>query len=78
MCKRLDADVYVFGALGRDYAVVEDFEAAGVRAVFQEYVHPRYPQLHGEFVPYLSIVDLLFNCGPESLEILMSGQVEII
>jgi len=74
MCRRLDADVYVFGALGRDYAVVEDFEAAGVRAVFQEYQHPQYPQLHGHFVPYLSIIDLLFNCGPKSLDILMAGQ----
>jgi len=74
MCRQLGADVYVFGALGHDYAVVEDFEAAAVRAVFQDYRHPRYPQLHGEFVPNLSIVDLLFNCGPRSLEILMAGQ----
>ena len=29
-----------------------------------------YQQLYGPFLPDLSIVDLLFNCGPESLEIL--------
>ena len=75
MCKKLGADSYVFGALGRDYAKVADFERAGIKVVFQDYKHPIYPQLHGDFVPYLSIVDLIFNCGERSLDILMSGNV---
>jgi len=29
-----------------------------------------YAQLHGAFVPYLSIVDLVFNCGAESMAVL--------
>jgi hypothetical protein len=33
-------------------------------------VHPVYPQLHGDFVPYLSIVDLIFNCGAASMAVL--------
>jgi hypothetical protein len=78
MCKRLGADVYIFGALGRDYAKVEEFAAAGVRVVFQDYRHPVYPQLHGAFEPYLSVVDLLFNCGPASLDVLMSGQEAVV
>jgi len=77
MCRELGADVYVFGALGSEYADVRAFEAAGVRVIFQEYRHPAYPQLHGPFVPYLSIIDLLFNCGPQSREILLSGQEPI-
>jgi hypothetical protein len=74
MCRKLDADVYVFGALGRDYADVDAFRAAGVEPVFQDYRHPEYPQLHGAFEPYLSVVDLLFNCGPGSLDVIVSGQ----
>jgi hypothetical protein len=74
MCRQLDASVYIFGALGRDYANLDEFDAAGVDIVFQDYRHPEYPQLHGPFVPNLSIVDLLFNCGPNSLDVLMSGQ----
>ncbi len=74
MCKQLGADYYIFGAMGRSYAKVEDFENAGTKVVFQEYKHPTYPQLHGDFVPYLSVIDLLFNCGPRSLEIVLSGQ----
>ena len=74
MCTTLEASVYVFGALGRDYADLQAFRRAGVAVRFQDYRHPVYPQLHGEFVPYLSVIDLVLNCGPDSLEILMNGQ----
>ncbi len=77
MCRKLGAKTYIFGALGRDYAQVTDFERAGVDVIFQDYRHPQYPQLHGDFIPYLSIVDLLFNCGPKSLEVLMQNQEAI-
>jgi hypothetical protein len=73
MCVQLKADVYVFGAQGRDYADVESFRAARVVPYFQEYRHPQYRQLHGEFKPYMSVIDLLFNEGPRSREIVMSG-----
>jgi hypothetical protein len=73
MCVQLKADVYIFGAQGRDYADVESFHARGVVPYFQEYRHPQYRQLHGEFKPYMSIIDLLFNEGPRSREIVMSG-----
>jgi len=73
MCVQLKADVYVFGAQGRDYANVESFRAAGVEPYFQDYRHPQYKQLHGEFKPYMSVIDLLFNEGPRSRDIVMSG-----
>lgn len=75
MCKQLGSDVYIFGALGRDYAQVEDFEAAGIRVMFQDYQHPIYPQQYEGFISHLSIIDLLFNCGDESLDILMRGNI---
>jgi len=73
MCVQLKADFYVFGAQGRDYANVEGFRAAGVEPYFQDYRHPQYRQLHGEFKPYMSVIDLLFNEGPRSRDIVMSG-----
>jgi hypothetical protein len=75
MCQKMGAKLYVFGAGGRDYAQEEDFTAAGIEVCFQEYVHPVYPQLHGDFIGGSSIVDLLFNCGDRSLEILMEGNI---
>ena len=75
MCETMGAEMYIFGAGGRDYAQEEDFRAAGIELCFQEYVHPEYPQLHGEFIAGSSIVDLLFNCGDNSLDILMEGNI---
>ncbi len=73
MCVQLKANVYVFGSQGRDYADVEKFRDHGIEPVFQSYRHPVYRQLHGEFKPYMSVIDLLFNEGPRSREILLSG-----
>ena len=76
MCVQLGADTYIFGSEGRNYAEVQDFYKEGVIPVFQSYSHPNYPQFHGEFQSHLSVIDLLFNCGSDSLEILMSGNVD--
>lgn len=76
MCRQLGAEIYIFGAQGRDYADRDAFAKGGVLPLFQDYCHPVYPQLHGAFAPYMSILDLLFNCGEASLDILMSGNVD--
>ncbi|MBU1042421.1 MAG: WbqC family protein [Proteobacteria bacterium] len=71
---RLGGTVFYEGAAGRDYIEETLFEARGMRLEYQDYRHPVYTQLHGEFVPYLSVVDLLFNHGPNSLSILLRSQ----
>lgn len=75
MCRQIGATTYIFGAHGREYADRTAFEAEGVNLYFQDYTHPEYPQLSGKFEPYMSIVDLLFNCGDESLDVLTSGNL---
>ena len=75
MCTQVAASDYIFGAMGQNYADVKAFEKAKVNVHFQDYKHPVYGQLHGDFAPYLSITDLLFNCGDESLDILLSGNI---
>jgi len=75
MCRKLGASMYIFGAQGRNYADVASFAAAGIEVRFQDYQHPHYPQQHGAFEPFMSVLDLLFNAGPESARILMSGNV---
>ena len=74
LCKKVGATSYIFGAKGRSYADVKAFEAAGVRPHFQQYIPQPYKQLHTKtFVPDLSVIDLLMNEGPRSLEIIMRG-----
>lgn len=75
MCKKLGADLYIFGTLGKDYAEKEKFARQGIKIHFQDYKHPVYSQLHGKFLPYMSIIDLLFNCGDKSLEILREANI---
>ncbi len=76
MCHKLGAEVYIFGAQGKDYTDEVAFREAGITLIFQDYSHPVYPQLHGNFQSHLSIIDLLFNCGDDSLDILMSGNLD--
>ncbi len=75
ICLKCNANTYIFGEMGKNYADVSAFEVAGINIIFQEYIHPVYPQLYGTFTSNLGILDLLFNCGNESKDILMSGNV---
>lgn len=72
--RAVDGDAYYTGAYAtQTYLDAALFEKAGIRLVIQDWKAPRYPQLHGDFVPDLSILDLLLHCGPESLKILLEG-----
>ena len=70
ICKLFNADVFYEGISGKNYLDEEYFMEQGIRIEYQDYKHPVYQQLYGDFIPYLSVVDLLFNCGDESLSIL--------
>jgi|TARA_B110000027_G_C16070685_1_gene278911 hypothetical protein len=41
---------------------------------FQNLNHPSYNQLYGKFIPYMSVIDLIFNEGPKSLSIIREGR----
>lgn len=75
MCLQLKSDVYIFGSMGKDYADTDKFNRVNVVPVFQDYIHPEYNQLHGKYAPYMSTIDLIFNEGSKSLEIIMSGNI---
>lgn len=77
MCRKLNASTYIFGGEGKNYADVAAFKAAGIEPRFQEYVHPTYPQLWGEFAPRMSVLDLVMNCGPTSLSILTNQVCDV-
>jgi hypothetical protein len=76
ICGSLGADQYI-SPLGSAVYLLEEGNVLvdkGVEVVFQHYEHPRYWQLFPPFQPYASIVDLVFNEGERSLEILRSGR----
>lgn len=67
ICKAIGADTYFSGrGASVEYLDRERFAENGVSIVFQDFQHPVYPQCNStEFVPGISVLDLLFNCGIE-------------
>lgn len=63
LVQAVGGNVYVSGPSGRDYLDTSIFERAGVKVQFQQFHHPVYPQLYGDFISGLSVVDLLMNVG---------------
>lgn len=71
--KRLGCTKYLSGVGARDYYVPEIYEKAGIEVIWQDFVHPVYKQQYDEFIPYLSSIDLLFNCGIEESRKILRG-----
>ncbi len=68
MCRAVDADRYLSNEGARDYVDEARMASAGIEHYWQDFKHPTYDQGHA-FVPGLSIIDLLFNVGPEAARI---------
>lgn len=73
LVKAVGGTAYLSGTGGFKYQDVQAFEAAGIEVLRSRSSFPEYPQQWGEFVPGLSIIDLLLNCGPDSLSYLGHG-----
>lgn len=61
LCQHVEASIYLSGPMGKDYLQEDDFIASDIRLVYHDYVHPIYPQLHGRFLPAMSIIDYWMN-----------------
>lgn len=55
--------VYLSGPGAKAYHEDAPFSRAGLTVAWQDFHHPVYQQQHGSFIPYLSCIDLFFNCG---------------
>jgi len=64
--KKLDGDTYLSGSGGRNYLDEALFKKEKIGILYYKYSSFIYPQLWGRFIPNLSILDLLFNCGSEA------------
>jgi hypothetical protein len=66
ICQQAGATRYLSGPAARDYIRPELFAAAGITLEYADYSgYPEYPQLYPPFAHGVSVLDLLFNVGPE-------------
>ena len=69
ICKQAGAKEYISGPLAKDYIVKDKFDEADIRLTWMNYDdYLEYPQLHGDFVHKVSILDVLFNCGKKTID----------
>ncbi len=73
--KQLGCTKYLSGVGARDYYKPELYKEAGIDVIWQKFEHPVYRQEYGDFIPYLSSIDLLFNCGVEESRKILRGKV---
>ena len=74
LCVKLESTEYLSPPGSRNYLdESESFEKHGIPVSYFKYDHPVYRQRFGDFLPYMSVIDLLFNEGPESLSIIRTG-----
>jgi hypothetical protein len=75
ICKSVRAECYLSPLGSKVYIEENDsFRQNNIELEYQNFEHPIYTQLHGDFIPSLSVIDLLFNEGERSLEIIRSGR----
>jgi len=67
MCKHFEADHYLSGPAAKDYIEPEKFEEADIALEYKDYSgYPEYNQLYPPFDHYVTVLDVIFNCGPEA------------
>jgi hypothetical protein len=72
VARALDASAYLSGSGGgREYTEEAVLGEHGIELRFDEFEYPHYEQLWGDFEPNLSVLDVLFNCGRGSRELIL-------
>jgi hypothetical protein len=70
ICQHVGATTYLSGILGKEYLDEDLFNESGIKIIYENFIHPIYKQLGNNFLPNMSIIDLLFNEGPNSGELI--------
>jgi hypothetical protein len=67
ICRAVGGDVYFSGPGGANYMEMPLFDDAGIQVRWQDFKPPTYEQQFPDagFIPNLSVVDALLNCGPD-------------
>lgn len=75
ICQKLNATHYLTGDAAQAYLDLSLFDQAAITVDYHGYQHPYYQQLYPPFIPYMSVIDLIFNHGDDSLSILSGDKI---
>jgi hypothetical protein len=73
VCKKLGDSRFLVQRAARKYYDALHLASAGIQVVDFKPISPVYPQLWGSFIPNLSALDLILNCGPKAHDIMIQG-----
>ena len=76
LCKKLNADTYLSGEQAKTYVDLSKFKSNNLKHIFMKFNYPTYPQQFGDFIPNLSIIDALFNCGARETRRMVESNIE--
>lgn len=73
LCQQAKATEYISGPSAKDYIDPVLFKKAGIKLTYMDYSnYPEYPQLYPPFEHGVSIVDLIFQTGPDARKYMKS------
>lgn len=73
ICRYYNATIYITGLGALNYLDYDQFERSGIWVRYMDYEKRAYPQLHGTFTPYVTILDAIANCGEQTSKVIRSG-----
>lgn len=77
LCSQAGANEYVSAPAAKAYMNEELFNSQGIAVSYIDYSgYPEYRQLYPPFDPHVSIIDLIFNEGPEAIKYMRSFEAE--
>lgn len=75
ICLAVAANVYVTGHGARNYLDHELFERSGIKVEYMKYRMIPYPQMHDDFTPFVTGLDLVANCGRAGANVICSDAI---
>lgn len=76
LARSVGASVYLSGQGGATYQGEQGFRNAGIELRYSDFIHPVYPQRYVPFITGLSILDMLFSCGPLAVREVLHARSE--
>ncbi|MCL2925113.1 MAG: WbqC family protein [Trichodesmium sp. MAG_R04] len=78
LIKKIGGTIYLSGPTASAYLDENQFRENGISLQYKTYDYPNYPQLWGNFLGNVSVLDLIANTGKEARQFLKSQSNNII